>query len=94
MKKKSIERKKPVLKRPGITIYTTSSCPYCHLTKALPKRHKLTFKQIEGSTNDSAAREMIQKSGQVGVPVIDVKGQIIIGFDQPALERILKVKKK
>ncbi len=93
-KKKSASAKKPVLKRPGITLYTTPSCPYCHVTKEFLKKHKFPYKEIDVSKNNAAAREMIQKSGQVGVPVIDIKGQIIIGFDQPALERILKGKKK
>lgn len=73
-----------------ITIYTTSVCPYCDMAKKYFKENNVKFKEINVSLNPKAAQEMVEKSGQMGVPVIDIDGQIIVGFNKPALERILK----
>ncbi len=78
------------VKNMGITIYTTSVCPYCDMAKKYFKENNVKFKEINVSLNPKAAQEMVEKSGQMGVPVIDIDGQIIVGFNKPALERILK----
>lgn len=73
-----------------ILIYTTSVCPYCDMAKKYFKEINVKFKEINVSTNPLAAKEMVEKSGQMGVPVIDVDGEIIVGFNRPAIERVLK----
>lgn len=73
-----------------ILIYTTSVCPYCDMAKKYFKENNIKFKEINVSTNPLAAKEMVEKSGQMGVPVIDVDGEIIVGFNRPAIERVLK----
>lgn len=76
-----------------VKIYTTPTCIYCKTAKEFMKENKISFQEIDVSKNQKAAREMIEKSGQMGVPVLDVNGKIIVGFDQDAIEEALKKKK-
>ena len=68
-----------------VKVYGTNSCPFCVKAKDFLKDKKVEFEDIDVSQNMEAAQEMIQKSGQRGVPVLDIDGKIIIGFDQPAI---------
>ena len=72
-----------------ITVYSTPTCPYCHKVKDFLKEKKIEFKDIDVASDHTAAKEMIEKSGQMGVPVLDIDGKIIIGFDQKAIEEVL-----
>ena len=73
----------------NVTIYTTNTCPYCHMAKDYFKEHNVEFKEFNVSEDHDKAREMIEKSGQSGVPVIDIEGKIIVGFDKEAIEKAL-----
>ena len=75
----------------AVTVYSTPTCPYCHMTKDFLKEHKIPFEDINVAQDHSKAAEMIEKSGQTGVPVIDIDGKIIVGFDKPALKKLLGV---
>lgn len=75
----------------SIIVYSTPTCPFCRQTKAFLLEHKIDFTDIDVMADQDKAREMIQKSGQMGVPVIDVDGQIVIGFDQKKLKELLKI---
>ena len=75
-----------------VKVYSTPTCPWCKLTKQFLKDSKIAFKDIDVSTDQAAAKEMIQKSGQMGVPVIDIDGKLSIGFDKEALKKLLKIK--
>lgn len=77
-----------------IKVYSTPTCPYCHLAKEFLKEMNFDFEDIDVSQNEEAAQEMIEKSGQMGVPVIDIDGEIIVGFNRSEIERILKEKSK
>lgn len=77
---------------PQIKIYTTTYCPYCTLAKDWMKAHSLKFTEVNVENDQAAAKEMVKKSGQRGVPVIEVDGKIVIGFDKVALAKILRVK--
>ncbi len=79
-------------KKPKVKIYSTPTCPYCKRAKEFLKENKIAFEDIDVSKNQAAANEMIEKSGQMGVPVIDIDGQIIVGFDREALKKALKIK--
>ena len=74
-----------------VTVYSTPSCPYCVMAEDFLKEHKVKFEHVDVSKNHERAEEMIEKSGQMGVPVIDVDGTIIIGFDRNALKKALKL---
>jgi glutaredoxin 3 len=75
-----------------IIVYSTNACPFCTMVKDWLKEKKVEFEEINVGIDKEKAQEMIDKSGQMGVPVIDVKGEIIIGFDKPKLETALKEK--
>lgn len=74
---------------PNITIYSTPTCPYCKLAKSYLQSKNIPYKDIDVSGDDKAAEEMIHKSGQMGVPVIDIDGKIIVGFQKQALDSAL-----
>ncbi len=72
-----------------VKIYSTPTCPYCKGTKQFLNENNVDFEDIDVSSNQQAAQEMIQKSGQMGVPVLDIEGQIIVGFDKEAIVKAL-----
>ncbi|HTZ41822.1 MAG TPA: glutaredoxin domain-containing protein [Candidatus Omnitrophota bacterium] len=76
----------------NVKIYSTPTCPWCMKTKEFLKEHKIKFSDIDVSKNSRAAHEMVDKSGQMGVPVIDIDGKIIVGFDETELRKTLKIK--
>lgn len=75
-----------------VTVYTTTTCPYCDMAKRYLKENKIEFKEVNVQNDPKAATEMVEKSGQMGVPVLDINGQIIIGFDKDAINKALKLK--
>jgi len=75
-----------------VKVYSTPTCPWCHKVKEFLKENKIKFKDIDVASDQKAAKEMIKKSGQTGVPVTEVNGEIIIGFDKDALKKALKIK--
>ena len=77
---------------PNIKIYSTPTCPYCVTLKNFLTEKGFQFEDIDVSVDSTKAEEMIQKSGQMGVPVIDIDGEIIVGFDKEKIEQILKLK--
>ncbi|HOQ40418.1 MAG TPA: glutaredoxin family protein [Fervidobacterium sp.] len=72
-----------------IKIYTTPTCPWCKKAKEYFKQRGLSYTEIDVSKDQRAAEEMVRKSGQMGVPVIEIGSQIIVGFDKAKIERIL-----
>jgi glutaredoxin-like YruB-family protein len=83
--------KKPFSVRPGeVTIYTTPTCPWCHKAKAWLRDKKIRYKEVDVTTDRSGLEEMVKLSGQTGVPVIVVGGEVIVGFDQKRLNEIFK----
>ena len=77
----------------NIKVYSTPGCPWCNVAKDFFKSHNLNFEDIDVSINEKAAQEMIKKSGQMGVPVIEIDDKIVIGFNKPVLEEILGISK-
>ena len=75
-----------------IKVYSTQACPYCHMVKDFLRKNDVEFEDIDVSTNHEAAHEMIEKSGQMGVPVTEINGKIIIGYNVQALKRALGLK--
>lgn len=73
-----------------IKVYSTPTCPYCKLVKEFLQSQKLPFEDIDVAADGDAAKEMVKISGQMGVPVIDVNGQIIVGWNKQALENAIK----
>ena len=72
-----------------VKIYSTPTCPWCIRTKQFLKDNNVTFENFDVSTNQAAAEEMIKKSGQMGVPVLDIEGEIIVGLDKEKIKSTL-----
>lgn len=75
----------------NVTIYSTPTCAFCHMAKEYFNRHKVKYEVKDVSEDRASLEEMVQKSGQMGVPVIDIDGEITVGFDQPRLANLLKI---
>jgi glutaredoxin 3 len=74
----------------AISIYTTPSCGYCVKAKDYFRANKVPFSEFNVATDRRRADEMVKKSGQMGVPVIEINGKIIVGFNQPEIEKALR----
>ena len=75
-----------------VEIFTTPFCIWCKKTKEWFKEHKVKYEEHDVSVDDKAREKMIEKSEQIGVPVILVDDQVIVGFDEQALKIALKIK--
>ncbi len=75
----------------NVTIYSTRTCQFCKMTKAFLNEHKIPFQEKDVTTDSELQHEMIQKSGQMGVPVTDIDGTIVIGFDKGRLSQLLGI---
>ncbi len=74
----------------AVTIYTTPTCGYCRVAKDYFRANHIAFTEYDVSADQHRAEEMARKSGQMGVPVIDVHGKVIVGFNRPEIEKALK----
>lgn len=72
-----------------VKIYSTPTCPFCMMAKKFLKENNIDFEDIDVSTDQAKAQEMVQKSGQMAVPVIDIDGEIIVGFDKEKIRKTL-----
>lgn len=75
----------------NVEIYTTPTCAYCKRAKEFLKEHQVEFQEIDVAGNREAAEEMIEKSGQMGTPVIVIDGTIIVGFKPDVMEKELNL---
>ena len=75
-----------------IRVFTTPSCVYCVTLEAFLNEHNIEFEEIDVAEDEKAREEMIKKSGQMGVPVIEIDGEIIIGFDRKKIIELLGIK--
>ncbi|MBI2674152.1 MAG: NrdH-redoxin [Candidatus Yanofskybacteria bacterium] len=73
----------------NIKIYTTPTCAFCKMAKEYFKSKSLEYIEYDVSKDIPRQKEMIDKTGQFGVPVIDINGQIVIGFDKPKIDQLL-----
>ena len=75
-----------------VKVYSTPTCPWCIRTKQFLKDSNVVFQDLDVSGNQQAAEEMIQKSGQMGVPVLEIDGNIVVGFDKEKIKEALDLK--
>lgn len=73
----------------NVTVYSTPTCPFCIRAKQYLKDNNIRYTEHDVGSNPEKAQEMIKKSGQMGVPVIDIDGSIVIGFDKEKIGSIL-----
>lgn len=74
----------------SVSVYSTSSCPYCVMVKDYLKAKKVPFADYDVGRDQAKAQEMMRKSGQMGVPVVDINGKIIVGFNKAEIDKTLK----
>jgi glutaredoxin 3 len=74
-----------------VTIYSTNSCHFCHMAKDFFKEKGVEFEDFNVGENLEKRKEMIDKSGQMGVPVVLIKDQVIVGFNKPKIVELLGI---
>lgn len=74
----------------AVKLYTTPTCSYCKQLKRFLQENRVPFTEYNVANDGRRADEMMKKSGQMGVPVLDVNGKVIVGFNRPEVERALK----
>ena len=79
---------------PTVTIYSTPTCHFCHLAKDYFTANKIEFTDYNVATDLPKRQEMVQKSGQMGVPVIYIGDELIVGFDQERIDELLHITPK
>ncbi len=75
----------------SVIVYGTTTCPWCIRAKQFLKENNIVFQDIDVSGNQQAADAIMQKSGQMGVPVLDIEGEIIVGFDKERIKQSLGI---
>ncbi|MBU3896870.1 MAG: glutathione S-transferase N-terminal domain-containing protein [Nanoarchaeota archaeon] len=75
-----------------VKVFSTNWCPYCTIVKDFLKENNIEFTEVNIGEDKAAAAEMMIKSGQQGVPVIEVDNKIVIGFDKEKLKKLLNLK--
>jgi glutaredoxin-like YruB-family protein len=76
----------------NVKVFSTPTCPFCVMAKDWLKERKVQFTDVNVAQDAAAAKYMIEKTQQRGVPVIEIDGQFVIGFDRAKLASLLKVK--
>lgn len=74
-----------------VTIYTTPSCGWCRVAKQFFQHHGVEYSEKDVAADAEARVQMVEKSGQLGVPVIDIGGDVVVGFNQPKLMELLEI---
>jgi glutaredoxin 3 len=75
----------------SVLVYSTPTCPWCVRVKQFLKENNVEFQDFDVGSIEAAAQDMIKKSGQMGVPVLDIDGQIIVGFDKEKIKKALGI---
>ena len=73
----------------NIKVYTTNSCPWCTKVKNYLRSKHINYEEVNVGINRAAAMEMVNKSGQMGVPVLEINGSIVVGFDKKRIDSLL-----
>lgn len=77
--------------QPRVIVFSTPTCSFCNMAKKYFREKGVKFKDVDVSRDMAAARDMIRRSGQQGVPVIDIGGKIVVGFDRVKIEKYLSL---
>ncbi len=75
--------------KPRVLVFTTPTCSWCTRLKAYLREQRVTFREIDVSRDQRAAADLVRKTGQMGVPVIEINGRPIVGFDKPRIDALL-----
>jgi glutaredoxin-like YruB-family protein len=78
--------------QPRVIVFSTPNCPYCNMAKRYLRERGIRFRDVDVSRDPAAARDMVRRSGQQGVPVIEINGKIVVGFDRAKINQLLGLK--
>lgn len=79
-------------KQPRVILFTTPTCTYCTAAKRYLRQHQINFREVDVSRDQAAARDMMRRAGSMGVPVLDIGGKIVRGFDRPKINELLDIR--
>ncbi|MEZ5114989.1 MAG: glutaredoxin domain-containing protein [Candidatus Nanopelagicales bacterium] len=79
----------PTRTRHQVVVFTTPTCSWCTKVKAYLRQNRVPFREVDVSRNQSAARDLVRRTGQMGVPVVQIDGKHIVGFDKAAIDKRL-----
>jgi len=74
-----------------VTIYTSSTCSWCEAVKDYLRAREIDFEEVDVSEDVDRAQELVERSGQYGVPVVDIDGEMVVGFDRPRIDALLEL---
>ncbi|MEW5831171.1 MAG: glutaredoxin domain-containing protein [Chloroflexota bacterium] len=77
--------------QPRVIVFSTPTCSFCNMAKKYFREKGVKFRDVDVSRDQAAARDMLRRSGQSGVPVIDIGGKLIVGFDRPKIDKLLGI---
>jgi len=86
------ENKEKGISQKNVVVYSTPTCSWCTTLKSYLRQHKIRFRDVDVSRDQSAAEAMVRKSGQQGVPQTDINGSIVVGFDKKRINELLEIK--
>jgi len=78
--------------QPTVVVFTTPTCSWCRVVKQHLKKHNIRFKEIDVSKDERAARDMVRRTGQQGVPVTLIQNRPIVGFNKQQINHLLGIK--
>ena len=79
-------------KQARVILFSTPSCSYCNMAKKYFRQKNIRFRDVDVSRDQAAARDMQKRRGQTAVPVVDIGGKIVVGFDRPKIDKLLEIK--
>lgn len=74
---------------PRVIVFSTPTCSFCTAAKRYFREKGVAFRDVDVSRDAAAARDLVRRTGQMGVPVIDINGRLVVGFDRPKIEQLL-----
>jgi glutaredoxin 3 len=77
--------------QPRVIVFSTPTCPHCRHAKQYLRQKNIQFREVDVSCDPQAARDMVRRSGQQGVPVIDIGGKIVVGFNRAKIDQLLGI---
>jgi glutaredoxin-like YruB-family protein len=78
-------------RQPKVIVFSTPTCPHCRHAKQYLRQKNIQFRDVDVSRDMQAARDMVRRSGQQGVPVIDIDGKIVVGFNRAKIDQLLGI---
>lgn len=75
-----------------VVVFTTPTCSWCNRLKAYLRERQIGFREVDVSRDRAAARDLVRRTGQMGVPVIEIDGRPVVGFDKPRIDALLGLK--